>query len=235
MDVVDILQSGLAAYELPACGHPERFDAYLRMLLTKNEVMNLTAITDPEEAVRKHFLDSLALFKAVELTGKSVIDVGCGAGFPGLPLRLYDDTIDLALLDSLGKRVEFLKETTDLILGEGAVSCIHARAEEYAVSHREQYDIAVSRAVANLQMLAELCLPYVKVGGYFCPMKSTHSDEELQAASNAIKLLGGSVERYYDYTIPGLDVTQRIILIKKIKATPVKYPRRFAKIKQQPL
>jgi len=235
MGVKSILQDGLAAYGLPACENPARFETYLTLLLSKNEVMNLTAITDPEEAVRKHFLDSLAMFCAVELSGKKIIDVGCGAGFPGLPIRLYDDTVELTLLDSLGKRVDFLKETTDTILGAGNVNCVHARAEEYAVTHRESYDIAVSRAVANLPMLAELCLPYVKVGGYFCPMKSTRSDEELAEAANAIKTLGGTVEGQYDYTIPGTDIVQRVIKIKKIKATPAKYPRRFAKIKQQPL
>ena len=235
MDVKQILQDGLQTYGMAQCASPERFEQFLTMLLEKNEVMNLTAITDPEEAVRKHFLDSLAMFGAVPLSGKKVIDVGCGAGFPGLPIRLYDDMIDLTLLDSLGKRVEFLKETTDMILGADKVNCVHARAEEYAMQHRESYDVAVSRAVANLPMLAELCLPYVKVGGWFCPMKSTRSDEELAQAANAIKVLGGSVEGVYDYTIPGTDIVQRIIKIKKIKATPAKYPRRFAKIKQQPL
>jgi len=167
MELKMILSEGILALGLKECADLTRFEVFLTRLLEKNEVMNLTAITDPEEAVRKHFLDSLAMFAAVPLSGKSVIDVGCGAGFPGLPIRLYDDSVKLTLLDSLGKRVDFLKEVTAEILGEGSVNCVHARAEEYALKKREQYDVAVSRAVASLPMLVELCLPYVKVGGYF--------------------------------------------------------------------
>ncbi len=235
MEICKILQSGLTQMGMAQCAVPERFEKYLKMLLEKNEVMNLTAITDPVEAVRKHFLDSLALFKAIPIANKSIIDVGCGAGFPGLPLRLYDDTVDLTLLDSLGKRIDFLKEVTDEILGENSVSCIHARAEEYASENREQFDIAVSRAVASLPMLSELCLPFVKVGGYFCPMKSVGADDEVQEAQRAISLLGGEVERYVDYLIPDTDIVHRVVVIKKVKSTPSAYPRRFAKIKQQPL
>ncbi len=217
------------------CATPKRFEQYLKLLLEKNEVMNLTAITDPIEAVKKHFLDSLYIHKAISLSNKSVIDVGCGAGFPGLPLRLYDDTINLTLLDSLGKRVDFLKEVTSQLLFEGAVNCVHARAEEYVLENREQYDVAVSRAVASLPMLSELCLPYVKVGGYFCPMKSVDSAQEMSQAERAISLLGGEVERSVDYLIPDTDIIHRIIVVKKVKETPSAYPRRFAKIKQQPL
>ncbi len=211
----------------------DAFCAFGSALVEKNQVMNLTAITEPEQVARLHFLDCIALLGATNFYGKSVIDVGCGAGFPGVPLKIAEPSIELTLLDSLKKRMDWLA-TTLPELGIEA-QCVAARAEEYALEHREQYDIAVSRAVARLTMLAELCLPLVRVGGHFVAMKSADSDEELSQAARAISILGGKVTRIWDYPIPGTNAVHRAVVITKVKATPKPYPRRFAKIKQQPL
>ena len=206
-----------------------QFSAFCEALLEKNKVMNLTAITEPEAVAKLHFADCLALLKLVDFCGKSVIDVGCGAGFPGVPLKIGEPSIELTLLDSLHKRVNWLKETLEP-LGIFA-TCVASRAEEYP--HREEFDIATSRAVARLNILCELCMPFVKVGGYFLAMKAAAADEELQEAKRAISLLGGKLERVADYEIDG--AARRVLLIRKVKPTPPQYPRRFAKIKQSPL
>lgn len=211
----------------------DTFCAFGSALVEKNQVMNLTAITEPEQVARLHFLDCIALLGAANFYGKSVIDVGCGAGFPGVPLKIAEPSIDLTLLDSLKKRMDWLESTLPELGIEA--QCVAARAEEYALAHREQYDIAVSRAVARLTMLAELCLPLVRVGGHFIAMKSADSDEELSQATRAIATLGGKVTRIWDYPVPGTDAVHRAVVITKVKATPKPYPRRFAKIKQQPL
>ena len=211
-----------------------QLEQFSQLLLAKNEVMNLTAITDPDQVATLHFLDSLAVWQGADLSGKEIIDVGTGAGFPGVPLKIAHPDIRLTLLDSLNKRVDFLREVCDT-LSLTDVTCVHGRAEEFAAGHREQYDAAVSRAVANLRLLAELCLPLVKVGGVFLAMKSTECEEELAEAKNAIKLLGGKTEQVVDYTIPTTDVVHRLVVIRKLSPTPAKYPRRFAQIKKQPL
>lgn len=211
----------------------DTFCAFGSALVEKSQVMNLTAITEPEQVARLHFLDCIALLGAANFYGKSVIDVGCGAGFPGVPLKIAEPSIDLTLLDSLKKRMDWLESTLPELGIEA--QCVAARAEEYALAHREQYDIAVSRAVARLTMLAELCLPLVRVGGHFVAMKSADSDEELSQAARAIATLGGKVTRIWDYPVPGTDAVHRAVVITKVKATPKPYPRRFAKIKQQPL
>ena len=211
----------------------DTFCAFGSALVEKNQVMNLTAITEPEQVARLHFLDCIALLGAANFYGKTVIDVGCGAGFPGVPLKIAEPSIDLTLLDSLKKRMDWLESTLPELGIEA--QCVAARAEEYALAHREQYDIAVSRAVARLTMLAELCLPLVRVGGHFVAMKSADSDEELSQAARAIATLGGKVTRIWDYPIPGTDAVHRAVVITKVKATPKPYPRRFSKIKQQPL
>lgn len=207
---------------------------YGEMLLEKNKVMNLTAITEPADVAALHFLDCAALLTLADFRGKSVVDVGTGAGFPGMPIQIMEPTAQVTLLDSLGKRITFLQEVCDA-LGLDGVNCVHGRAEEFAAQNRESFDMAVSRAVANLSMLSELCLPLVKVGGYFLSMKSVESAEELQHAKRGIEILGGQIERNVDYIIPGTDVVHRVIFIKKIKETPKKYPRAFAKIKKNPL
>ena len=228
-----LLHDGLAALGLPQDGIPalERFG---EMLVEKNKVMNLTAITEPADVATLHFLDSVAMLSEVDLSGKTMVDVGTGAGFPGMPLRIVCPAVRMTLLDSLNKRIDFLKEVCDE-LGFANVDCVHGRAEEFAAKHRESFDFATSRAVANFQLLTELCLPLVKVGGTFIAMKSVESAEELKSAEKAISILGGQVERTVDYQIPGTDVTHRLVFIKKIKETPKKYPRAFAKIKKNPL
>ena len=228
-----LLRKGLTELGLDDSGTPSLL-RYGELLLEKNKVMNLTAITEPEDVAALHFLDSAALLTLADFKGKSVVDVGTGAGFPGMPMKILEPTIQLTLLDSLGKRINFLQEVCD-DLGLTEVACVHARAEEFAAAHRQSFDIAVSRAVANLAVLCELCLPLVKVGGYFLSMKSVDSGEELEQARKAIRTLGGTVERTMDYRIPGTDVKHRVILIKKTAKTPEKYPRPFAKIKKNPL
>ena len=228
-----LLQTGLTQMGLPTEGIPALM-RYADLLVEKNKVMNLTAITEPADIATLHFLDSVAMLTLADLKGKKMADIGTGAGFPGMPLKIVEPSLRLTLLDSLNKRIDFLKEVC-ADLGLNDVECVHGRAEEFAASHRETYDIVTSRAVANLQMLSELCLPLVKVGGYFLSMKAVDSEEEVNAAKNAIKTLGGQIEKVVDYAIPGTDVQHRLIFIKKIKETPKKYPRAFAKIKKNPL
>ena len=229
----EILTAGLQDLQLPTAG-VDALMQYADALLETNKVMNLTAITDPTDVATLHFLDSAALLKLADFNGKRVVDVGTGAGFPGMPLRILEPSIRLTLLDSLGKRIHFLQGVCDQ-LGFADVACVHARAEEFAAQHRESFDIATSRAVASLPLLAELSLPLVKVGGYFLPMKAVDSDEELASAARAISILGGRLKEVKDYRIPGTEVTHRLVVIEKVKPSPAKYPRAFAKIKKAPL
>ncbi|MBE6991989.1 MAG: 16S rRNA (guanine(527)-N(7))-methyltransferase RsmG [Ruminococcaceae bacterium] len=208
---------------------------YGQRLLEKNQVMNLTAITDPAEVAKLHFLDSLALTKYIDLKGKRLIDVGCGAGFPSLPLKIAVPELGITMLDSTEKRINWLKELT----GELGVEaeCIAARAEELAMDsdYRRRFDVATARAVARLNILTELCLPFVKVGGVFVAMKGADSEDEINEAKNAIKLLGGKIEAVEDYKVPGTDVIHRLVIVRKVAATPREYPRKYAKIKKSPL
>lgn len=226
-----ILQAGLTELGLPTTGTPALI-RYSQLLVEKNKVMNLTGITEPREVATLHLLDSLALMKIAPLSGKKIVDVGTGAGFPGVPLKIALPESHVTLLDSLNKRIDFLKESCDA-LGLENVDCVHARAEEFG--HREEYDYAVSRAVAALPVLCELCLPLVKVGGEFLAMKSSHTEDEINDAKRAIALLGGRIKEVVDYTIPTTDIVHRVVRIEKIAPTVKKYPRRFAQIKKQPL
>lgn len=228
-----LLKKGLSDLSLDVT-KAETLEQFARRMLEKNEVMNLTRITEPTAVAQLHLLDSAMLLKFADFRGKNVVDVGTGAGFPGMPLRILEPDFDLTLLDSLGKRVEWLQETCNA-LGLSRVDCVHARAEEFAADRRESFDLVTSRAVANLQMLSELCLPLVKVGGQFLAMKGVDSEEEISAAKNAIKTLGGQIIAVEDYRIPTSDVTHRLVIIKKIAPTPKGYPRAFAKIKKSPL
>ena len=227
-----ILTEGFAALGLPVTEEAlERFETYYRLLDERGSVMNLTAIRGEEDVARLHFLDCAALLTLHDCRDRSIIDVGTGAGFPGLPMKLMEPTIRLTLLDSLDKRVRFLQEVCEAA-GLSDVECLHARAEEQP-ERRETYDIAVSRAVARLDVLCELCLPYVKVGGVFLAMKARGAQEELDEAKRAIEVLGGGGAELLPYAIPGTDTEHCVIRIKKIKPTPAKYPRRWAKIQKE--
>lgn len=211
-----------------------RLAGFAELVLERNQVMNLTAIMEPKDVAALHLLDSLELAALAGLETGRLVDVGCGAGFPGVPTAIARPGLQVTLLDSLGKRVDFLREACGK-LGLENVECIHQRAEEFAGARREAFDFAVSRAVAALPVLCELCLPLVKVGGKMLAMKSANSDEEIQGAGHAAEVLGGRVEWVKDYTIPTTDVVHRVVCVEKVKATPGKYPRRFALIKKQPL
>lgn len=228
-----LLREGLSGWGLAADAAPRLLE-FSDRLLEKNRVMNLTAITDPVDVVTLHLLDCAVLLRMEDFRGKRVVDVGTGAGFPGMPLRLLEPDFDLTLLDSLGKRVAFLQEVCNAMALQ-RVTCVHARAEEFAAQKRERFDIAVSRAVAPLNVLCELSLPLVRVGGSFLAMKSVDCAEELQSAKSAISQLGGQLEGCEDYTIPGTDVTHRVVRIRKVRPTPKTFPRAFAKIKKNPL
>lgn len=213
------------------------FGKYYQMLIEWNEKINLTAITEESEVAFKHFLDCISVFTSgVIAPGSSIIDVGTGAGFPGIPMKLYDSSLNITLLDSLNKRINFLNEVIS-VLNLSGMTTLHGRAEDYGVNkeHREKYDICVSRAVANLATLSELCLPFVKVGGYFIAMKGPKASEELEAAQKAIKLLGGRVEKIINYDISDTDYDHNMIMIKKISATSTKYPRKAPKPSKEPL
>ncbi len=213
-------------------------EQFAEMMLERNKVMNLTAITEPRDVAALHLLDSLALLPLAGLENERLVDVGCGAGFPGVPLAIAGRRLEVTLLDSQRKRVDFLEEARAALGLENAV-CVHARAEEFAGERREQFDaavdLAVSRAVAALPVLCELCLPLVKVGGRMLAMKSANSEEEINGAKRAVKLLGGQMEWVKDYRIPSTEITHRVVCVRKIAAAPEKYPRRFALIKKQPL
>jgi len=211
------------------------FESYFRYLEERRQYFNLTAISGAEETARFHFLDSLVLLKAAQFNNMRVIDIGSGAGLPGVPLKIAEPSIDLTLLDSTSKRVTFLTELST-VLGIGA-ACLHARAEVAAFDPglRDGFDIAVSRAVARLNTLCELCLPYVRVGGSFIAMKGADSDSEIHEAGGAISALGAELQGLFDYKIPYTDSARRLVLIRKLSATPEKYPRRFARIQKAPI
>ena len=208
-----------------------RLCAFGEAVVEQNKVMNLTAITQPEQVAKLHLLDSVSLLTLENLEGKRLIDVGCGAGFPGVPVKIACPGVELTLLDSLGKRMAWL-ETVLPQLGVEA-QCVTARAEEAVATRRESYDYATSRAVARLNILLELTAPYVKVGGKVLAMKGTAAQEELVEAKNAIKKLGLQVEKIAEFPVDGTAHT--VIVLKKVAHTPAQYPRRYAKIKQNPL
>lgn len=215
---------------------PSLLARYGELLVEKNKIMNLTAITDPHDVATLHMLDCAALLNCGGFTGKTLIDVGTGAGFPGLPLKILVPSLEVTLLDSLNKRVDWLNETIGALGLEG-IQAVHGRAEEAGreLELRERFDFVTARAVADLRLLCELCLPFVKVGGRFLAMKGTDCTQELEAALPAIQILGGRVEECFDYRIPHTNVTHRVILIEKSAPTPEKYPRRWTKIQKSPL
>ena len=205
--------------------------AFGAAVVRQNQVMNLTAITEPAQVAKLHLLDSLSVLSALDLRGKKLIDVGCGAGFPGVPLAIACPEAKVTLLDSLGKRITWLKEILPQ-LGIQA-ECVTARAEEAVVSCRESYDIATSRAVARLNILLELLAPYVKVGGAVVALKGSAAKEELGECGDAIKKLGLRQEAFLEFPVDG--ASHALIVLRKVAPTPKMYPRRYAKIKQSPL
>ena len=230
----ETLRRGLEAMRLPCSDEQlHLFRVYYDLLEEKNRVMNLTAISGEDESATKHFLDSAAPLMKFSLAGKCVVDVGSGAGFPGLPLRILEPGMRLTLLDAQQKRVGFLSEAC-ATLGYGDVQCVHARAEE-VTAMREQFDFALARAVARLNILAELCLPFVKVGGAFLALKGPAVTEELAEAQRAVASLGAAVEEVFEYAVPGEELQHNIVVLRKIAPTPSRYPRRFAQIKKSPL
>jgi len=234
MSVRSVLLEGCDAWGLALTPEAlERFEAYERFLARQNAVMDLTAVTGPEETARRHFLDSLSLLRLGDFPGKRVIDVGTGAGFPGLPLLIAVPEMELTLLDAQQKRVDFLSALCEKL--DLRCRCVHGRAEEFIAEagEREGYDAAVSRAVARLNQLSELCLPFVRVGGAFYAMKARNSDDELREAASALNTLGGTLESTADFDLG--EVPRRVAVIRKETPTPAKYPRRFAKISKKPL
>ncbi len=212
------------------------FYKYYELLTMWNEKINLTAITEENEVAIKHFLDSLNAAKGIIEDGMKVIDVGTGAGFPGLPIKIAQRGISLTLVDSLNKRINFLNEVVSALRLDG-VETVHSRAEELGVNekYREAYDVCVSRAVANLATLCELCMPFVKVGGLFVSLKGPKAEEELASAKRAIELMGGEFVSMQPYDLSDTDLNHNIVIIKKISHTPTKYPRKAPKPSKEPL
>ena len=212
-----------------------RFDLYYKRLIAVNEVMNLTAITEEQEVYNKHFLDSLMIVKALDLNKEfTLCDVGSGAGFPSIPLSIVSNNAKVTIIDALNKRIKFLNDLI-LELGLKNVIALHERAEDFAKIKREFFDVTTARAVARLNILSELCLPLTKVGGYFIAMKGQGGNEEIKEATKGIEILGGHVEKVISLELPDNAGARDIIIIKKLKETPKKYPRAFAKIKERPL
>lgn len=215
----------------------EQFDLYYGILIEWNKVMNLTGITEYNDVIVKHFVDSLSIVKAVDMSNIStMIDIGTGAGFPGVPIKIAFPHINVCLLDSLNKRIKFLNKVIDK-LGLTDVTALHGRAEDYArqKDYRQKYDLCVSRAVANLSVLSEYCLPYVKNGGYFVSYKSGEIDEELLYSKNAIKLLGGKIQDIIKFELVNTDINRSFIVIKKIISTDKRYPRKAGMPAKEPL
>lgn len=238
MENIQILKEGCGFFDISLSKEQiQQFLDYYHILVEWNEFMNLTAITEFDEVMRKHFVDSCALGKAVSLEGeKRILDVGTGAGFPGIPLKIVYPNLNVVLLDSLNKRVKFLNTVIEKLNLTG-ITAVHGRAEDLArqQEYREQFDITVSRAVANLASLSEYCLPFTKVGGYFIPYKSGTIDMELQEAQKAIKTLGGEYQNTIKFTLPDTDMDRTLLVIQKRKETAKKYPRKAGTPSKEPI
>ena len=214
----------------------ELFDRYYELLIYWNNKFNLTSITNKEDVLVKHFADSVALLKYVDISESTLLDVGSGAGFPGIPLRIMCDSCKVILLDSLNKRIGFLNEVIK-DLGLSGINAVHGRAEDLArdLSYRERFDFVTSRAVANLSILSEYCLPFVRIGGHFISYKSGDVDIEMNDSSNAFSILGGRLENDYRFSIPGTEYERSFICVEKINRTPDSYPRKAGVPSKKPL
>jgi 16S rRNA (guanine527-N7)-methyltransferase len=219
-----------------AASQIEQFETYSKMLLETNKVMNLTAITEPEEVAVKHMIDSLLVYETKGFSGKTLVDVGTGAGFPGLPLKIYDNTLKVTLIDSLAKRLNFLNKVIEALELKD-ITCAHLRAEDAGKEPglREKFDIAVARAVAPLPVLAEYCLPLVKVGGCFYAMKGNKYEKEIEDGKRALGILGGRIKEIKEVKLPGLEDKRTIIIVEKHKKTPAGYPRKAGIVAKKPL
>lgn len=235
---MEILERGLKEFGFSLDDEQRKaFQKYYDLLIEWNSFMNLTAITEPDEVCVKHFLDSVSLCKAIDCDREiELIDIGTGAGFPSIPLKIMFPKLKITMLDSLGKRVRFLDEVIGILNLKG-ITAVHSRAEDLSVKneYRERFDICVSRAVANLSTLSEYCLPYVKIGGFFVSYKSEKVAEEVKSAQNAVKILGGEISRQVEFTLPCSGIYRNLFMIKKVKPTPKKYPRRAGVPSKEPL
>jgi 16S rRNA (guanine527-N7)-methyltransferase len=238
MEFFDILNTACAKEGLTLDSHKyNQLIKYKDMIKEWNEKINLTAITDDEEMVKKHLIDSIKAFRFSKLKdAKSLIDVGTGAGLPGIPIKIMNPDIEVTLLDSLNKRVNFLNEVINT-LGLKNIKAVHGRAEDFAVqkNYRENFDVVVSRAVANMAVLSELCIPYVKLNGYFVALKGPAVEEEIREGNKAISTLGGSLEEIINVDIEGTDLQHNLVVIKKVKETPKTYPRKAGTASKKPI
>lgn len=238
MDLREVLKNGALSYNINLNQEQiEQFIIYMDLLKEWNQKINLTTITDDMGIIGKHFIDSISIVKSGVLkNGMRLIDVGTGAGFPGIPIKIIMPGVRVVLLDSLNKRINYLNEVVNK-LNLKDIEAVHGRAEEFSKKpeFREKFDIATARAVANLSVLSEYCIPYVKVGGYFISMKGPSIDEEIQSGKNAISTLGGKFVEIIKTEIPGEDLDHRIVVVEKVKKTDEKYPRKYAQIEKKPI
>ena len=234
---IELLIEGAKEYGIALSGEQaDKFSQYARLLKEWNEKINLTAITNPEGIVTKHFLDSLSIIPFIPQGAKFLIDVGTGAGFPGIPVSILKKEIKVTLLDSLEKRLKFLQEVSNALELKG-LKMIHGRAEDYGVNkdYREKFDVATARAVANLPVLLEYCLPFVKTGGLFIAMKGPDIKDEVKDSKKALDILGGKVEEIKQFTLPESDMERSVVIIRKLRHTPTSYPRKSGKPTRDPI
>jgi 16S rRNA (guanine527-N7)-methyltransferase len=234
---IDLFQQGLTRLGIELSElQLQQFINYYEMLVEKNKVMNLTAITEFKEVIQKHFIDSLSIIRVHELSAEKILDLGTGAGFPGIPLKIVYPDLDIVLLDSLKKRIVFLDEVI-MSLGLNKIKTLHGRAEDYGKmpEYREKFDLCVSRAVAKLSSLSEYCIPFIKKGGYFIPYKSGKIEEEIKQSEKAFHILGANLEKVEEFVLPGTDIERSLVVIKKVSTTPKNYPRSAGKPSKEPL